>query len=181
MRKFVLSVLAVAFIGSGAALAQSGSWAGASVGFPLGFSVHYGMKDLFGPNLDVRASLSGSFSGGSFAGGSYRSFSVGIGADLLYDLGSLTDLAQLNPYAGGGLSLGFAGASSTSGGTTVSGSGVAYDIHGLAGVEYLFSPEWGVFTEFQLGFGSAVVGVAGSTAAVSGITYGARLGVNYHF
>jgi hypothetical protein len=55
MRKLVISLLAVFVLGAGSAFAQSGYWAGASVGWP-GAVVHFGVENVFA-GLDVRANV----------------------------------------------------------------------------------------------------------------------------
>lgn len=183
MRKFLVSLIAVAALGAGAAFAQGGSWVGLSTGYPFGVTLHYGMEDLFSPGMDLRLNLRGDFGGGTLTGGvTYSVFSVSVGGDLLYGLADLSTDPNLNPYVGGGLTLGFAGGSTSDG---VSIGGLAYDIHGLAGAEYLVASSFGIFGEVQLGFGqaaaAAVVGGTTVSQAVSGLTYALRLGVNYHF
>ena len=50
MRKFLVTLIAVAALGSGAAFAQ-GYWAGVSAGYP-GAALHFGVEDV-APSLSV--------------------------------------------------------------------------------------------------------------------------------
>lgn len=195
MRKFLIALFAVATLGAGTAFAQSGYWAGLSTGFPFGVSLHFGMEDLLSPGIDVRFNVKGSTFGGAVQTATstvlpaqtsptatYSGFVFSVGADVLYNLDLATD-PNLNAYVGGGLDLGFASGSTTPGDTGI--GGFVYDVHALGGAEYLITPEWGVFGEGQIGFGSKAVAVnrngtvAGETQ--SGLTFAIRIGGNYHF
>lgn len=163
MRKYVIALLAVITLGAGPAFAQSGSWAGASVGYPFGVGVHYGMEDLFAPNLDLRVGARVDFIG---------AFGITLSGDLLYNL-DLADDPNVNVYTGGGVNAGF---------VSVLGASVfIVDLHGLFGAEYMFTPQWGAFGEAQLGFGMVGVSGLGGAGTAWGLTYGVRLGANYHF
>ncbi|MBW6456786.1 MAG: hypothetical protein K0A98_12960 [Trueperaceae bacterium] len=124
MRKLILSLLAVAVLGTGSAFAQS--WAGISTGWP-GFAVHFGVENVIG-DLDVRANVTSTYG-----------FAFGIGADVLYDLAVDTGTLPLETYVGGGLNLIF-----------VPGA-VGVGLGAFGGVEYrlgeLGLPEGGVFLE----------------------------------
>lgn len=164
MRKFLIALLAVSTLGAGSAFAQSGSWVGASLGYPFGATIHYGMEDLFVPDLDLRVAGAIHFIG---------AFGVTFVADALYNL-DLGGDPNLGAYAGGGIGLGFA----TAGGV----SALVGDLHGLFGIEYRFSQQWGVYGEASLGYGTALAAnTAGAYASVWGLVPGIRLGVNYHF
>lgn len=183
MRKVIVALIAVVSLGAGTAFAQSGYWAGASTGLPFGITLHFGMEEVFTPELDVRFSLQGRSYGGRVAGETFSFFVVTVGADALYNLDLDAD-PNLSVYVGGGLSLGLASGSTSP--SNVSHGGAAYDIHALAGAEYLVAPNWGIFGEGQLGYG-VVAGAAAApggtvvSATDSGATFALRLGVNYHF
>lgn len=152
MRKFLVSLLAVAVLGGGAAFAQSGYWAGVSAGYP-GAALHFGLENV-SPNLDVRINAGYNYIGtGGFA----------LGVDALYALPVDMGAAPIGVYAGGGLGLGI-------------GSGVSVGLNLFAGGEFRLVdaglPEGGIFLEAgpSLGF---------SPSFNFGVT--ARLGFNYHF
>jgi hypothetical protein len=125
MRKLLVSLLAVAVLGSGAALAQTGTWAGVSVGWP-GAALHFGVENV-ATNLDIRANL-----GYAYAG----AFSFGV--DALYGLNLQNDLPALNTYVGGGVGFAF-------------GEGLGIELGLLVGAEYRLAeagiPQGGVFFE----------------------------------
>jgi hypothetical protein len=125
MRKLIISLLAVAILGSGAAFAQTGTWAGLSVGWP-GAALHFGVENL-ATNLDVRANLGYQYTG---------SFSFGV--DALYNLNLQTDVPALRTYAGGGFGFAF-------------GAGLEAGVGLLVGGEYRLVdagfPQGGVFFE----------------------------------
>jgi hypothetical protein len=93
MRKLLLSVLAVAVLGTGSAFAQSGFWAGISGGYP-GAEVHFGVENVF-QGLDLRANV----------GYSYGVGALTIGADVLYGLAVDTGTLPLDTYVGAGATL----------------------------------------------------------------------------
>ena len=74
MRKFLIALIAVVTLGAGTAFAQSGYWAGFSVGYP-GAALHFGIEDVT-PNLGVRVNAGYNYIGSGFA----------LGLDALYDL-----------------------------------------------------------------------------------------------
>jgi hypothetical protein len=152
MRKLLISMIAIVALGTGAAFAQTGTWAGVSLGWP-GAALHFGLENV-APNLDVRANLGYTYIG---TGG----FSFGV--DALYNLNLDTGMAPLSTYVGGGLGLGF-------------GAGFSAGIGLLAGAEYRLIdaglPEGGVF--FEVG---PTIGLAGGFA----FGFAGRLGFNYHF
>ena len=98
MRKLLISLFAVAALGTGAAFAQSGYWAGVSAGWP-GAVVHFGVENVFA-GLDVRANVGYQYVG--VAG-------FGLGADVLYGLELDTGALPLDTYVGGGLQFAIAG------------------------------------------------------------------------
>ena len=160
MRKLLLTLLATLTLLGTAALAQddmmgSTQWFGASTGFPLGINLHYGMEDLFAPDLDLRVNLSAV----TFL---YSDFSVAGGVDLLYQLNWETeDDLPLFVYVGGGLNVG-----ASLGATT----GVAFSVAALGGAEYMITDELGVYGEVRGGVG------------INPIFQPALfVGVNYHF
>src|SRR5690554_4245398 len=130
MRKFLITLLAVVTLGAGSAFAQSGMWAGVSTGYPFGVTVHFGMEDLLGPNLDLRASATGAFWGAFGA----SVVSVLVNGDVLYGLDLGGDV-NLNTYVGGGVGIGFVSAS----GTGASASTMLWNVRGLFGAEYLLT------------------------------------------
>lgn len=152
MRKLLVTLIAVATLGAGAAFAQGGFWAGISAGYP-GAALHFGVDDV-APNLAVRVNAGYNYIGtGGFA----------VGADVLYDLPVDMGDAPVQVYAGAGLGLGV-------------GAGVALGINVFVGGEFSLAdaglPQGGVFLEAGPSF--AVVPAFGF-----GVT--ARLGFNYHF
>jgi len=151
MRKLVLSLLAVAVLGAGAAFAQSGLWAGISSGWP-GAALHFGVENVF-EGVDVRANVTSTYG-----------LTFGLGADALYGLELDVGALPLDTYVGGGLDLLF-----------VPGAfGVSLDAFG--GIEYrlgeLGLPEGGIFLE---------VGPTILVVPAFGFGIDARLGFNYHF
>ena len=169
MRRYIISLAAVALFGSGFALAQSDMWVGASTGYPFGLTVHVGFEDLIGQDIDLRANVTGTFS--SSLG--VTAFGAQLGADVLFGFAPIEGAIALNPYAGGGPLVIIGGA--TGGG--VSAGVFGFGVTGVAGVEYLFTPEIGAFLEMRVGAGYIGAGGIGIFAPL----YGASLGVNYHF
>jgi hypothetical protein len=151
MRKLILSLLAVAVLSAGSAFAQSGLWAGASVGFP-GVAIHFGVENI-SPGLDLRVNAGSLYD--------FQSFSVGV--DALYGLDLALGVVPLETYAGGGLSIGI-------------GTDTTFGVGFFGGIEYrLFEmdlPEGGVFLE---------VGPALEVTPVFNFGMLFRAGFNYHF
>lgn len=151
MRKLVISLLAVAVLGAGSALAQSGLWAGVSAGWP-GAALHFGVENVV-QNLDVRANIGSSYN--------FKDFSVG--ADVLYGLDVDLGVVPLDAYVGGGVALGV-------------GTGFSFGIGAFGGIEYRLGeaglPEGGIFLE---------VGPAFDVTPAFRFGVLARLGFNYHF
>lgn len=152
MRKFLVSLIAVAVLGAGAAFAQGGMWAGVSAGYP-GAALHFGVDDV-APNLAVRINAGYNYIGtGGFA----------IGADALYDLAVDMGDAPIQVYVGGGVGLGI-------------GSGVAVGVNAFVGGEFSLAsaglPQGGVFLE---------VGPSIGVIPTFGFGVTGRLGFNYHF
>jgi hypothetical protein len=125
MRKLVISLLAVFVLGAGSAFAQSGFWAGASVGWP-GASIHFGVENV-AQDLDLRVNV-----------GSTYTLAFSVGVDALYNLNIDTGVLPLDTYVGGGAAIGV-------GPVTTIGLGV------FGGIEYRLTevdlPEGGVFFE----------------------------------
>jgi hypothetical protein len=141
MRKLIISLLAVAVMGFGAAFAQSGTWAGVSAGWP-GASLHFGLKNV-ATNLDVRANLGYAYAGG-FA----------FGVDALYALALDTGPEPVATYVGGGVGFAF-------------GVGLVPSLNLLVGAEYRLvdagMPQGGVFFEAgpAIGVSPFLLGFAG--------------------
>jgi hypothetical protein len=125
MRKLVISLLAVFVLGAGSAFAQSGFWAGASVGWPRA-GIHFGVENVV-QNLDLRVSVGTAY---------VLAFSVGV--DALYNLNLDTGVLPLETYVGGGIGLGV-------------GAVTGVNIGLFGGVEYRLAevglPEGGIFFE----------------------------------
>lgn len=152
MRKFLVTLIAVAALGSGAALAQS-YWAGFSVGYP-GAAVHFGVEDV-APSLSVRIN----------AGYNYVvSTGFAVGVDALYDLPVDMGGAPIGVYAGGGVGLGIGGGPLNLGVNVFGGGEFSLASAGL--------PEGGVFVEV----GPSIRVLPSFQFGVVG-----RLGFNYHF
>lgn len=138
--------------------ASAQNWFGLRSGYPLGVTLHYGVDDALSNGFDLRVSGRITASGGSAR--------IGIGVD------AMTTVAVEGPfsvYVGAGPALEF-------------GNGGAWlDIHALAGGEIRFVDfglePLGLFVEATLG-GAFGLG-SGSQAQIP--TFGAALGVNYHF
>ncbi len=152
MRKVLVSLIAVAALGTGAAFAQGGYWAGVSAGYP-GAALHFGIDDI-APALAVRLNAGYNYIGtGGFA----------LGVDALYDLPVDLGDTPIAVYAGGGVGIGI-------------GAGVALGVNVFVGGEFSLAqaglPEGGVFLEV----GPAIGIIPNFGFGVSG-----RLGFNYHF
>lgn len=151
MRKFLIALIAVVTLGAGTAFAQSGYWAGFSVGYP-GAALHFGLEDVT-PNLNVRVN----------AGYNYIGTGFSLGLDALYDLAVDTGSTPIDVYVGGGVGLGI-------------GAGFDLAVNAFVGAEYRLADlglsQGGVFLEvgpsFRVlpAFNFGVIG---------------RLGFNYHF
>ncbi len=151
MRKFLVSLIAVAALGAGTAFAQGGYWAGFSVGYP-GAALHFGIDNI-SPGLAARIN----------AGYNYIATGFSLGADVLYDLAVDTGTAPIDVYVGGGVGLGI-------------GAGVDIGVNAFAGGEFSLAqsglPEGGVFLE---------AGPAISFSPTFRLGIAGRLGFNYHF
>ena len=151
MRKFLIALIAVVTLGAGTAFAQSGYFAGFSVGYP-GAAIHFGLEDVT-PNLDVRVNAGYNYVGTGFA----------LGLDALYGLAVDTGSTPIDIYVGGGLGLGI-------------GSGFDLALNAFVGAEYrlvdLGFSAGGVFLE---------VGPAIRVLPAFGFGVAGRLGFNYHF
>ncbi len=124
-------------------LRQGNSWFGLTSGYinssyPFGFALHFGVKNVSGPDLRISGSL-------QFREGTA---SLGVGADVL------TPFSQVSPltiYGGGGGIIMFESQS------------FLIDAHGLVGAEYSFADfdleEIGAFVEVRLGAALAVGGI----------------------
>lgn len=158
MRKLLLGLLAALVLGSGAAFAQTGFWAGLSGGYP-GAAVHFGVESLGVENLDARLNL-----GYAYAADDGLSF----GVDALYGLDLDTGEVPVDVYVGGGFGL------------VVS---KAFALKALVGGEYRFGelgvPELGAFLEVGPSFGFDMDG--DDAVDSGGFGFDARVGVNYHF
>ena len=138
--------------------ANAQNWFGVRSGYPLGVTLHYGIANALSNGFDLRVSGRVTASGGS------AHFGIGVDA--------MTTVAAEGPFAvylGAGPAIEF-------------GDGGAWlDIHALAGGEFRFVDfglaPLGLFLEATLG-GSFGLG-NGSPARIP--TFGAALGVNYHF
>lgn len=150
----VVCILLLVTLGS----ANAQSWFGVRSGYPLGVTLHYGVQNVLSNGFDLRVS------GRVTAGGGNARFGVGIDA--------MTTVAREGPfsaYLGAGPAIEF-------------GAGGAWlDVHALFGGEFRFVDfglaPLGLFLEATLG-GSFGLG-NGAPAQVP--TFGAALGVNYHF
>ena len=152
MRKLLVSLIAVAALGTGAAFAQGGYWAGVSVGYP-GASLHFGIDDI-SPGLAVRLNAGYAYTG---------NVGFAIGVDALYDLPVDMGDTPITVYAGGGVGLGI-------------GTGIGLGVNVFAGGEFSLAsaglPEGGVFLE---------VGPSIAVLPNFGFGILGRLGFNYHF
>lgn len=164
MRKLLLGLLAALVLGSGAAFAQTGFWAGLSGGYP-GAAVHFGVEGLGIDALDARVSL-----GYAYAGAEGFAF----GVDALYGLDLDTGELPVDLYVGGGVGM---------------VAGEAFAIKALVGGEYRFGelgiPELGAFLEVGPSYGIDMnnddLDDDGNEIYDGGFGFDARLGVNYHF
>jgi hypothetical protein len=177
MRKLfiVVAVLVWGGLFSGSALAQSGQYAGASIGAPI-LQGYYGLEDVLAPDVDARIRL---------ALGIFGGFGISVGADALFDLSTLDDAGLLQAYAGVGPSLGFAGSSYSSLGSSYGYSVFNIDVTGLGGVKYALDPNINLFGEVGLGLGFAAVTARAAgfptTATAGGLYVPFRLGLGATF
>jgi hypothetical protein len=166
MRKVLLVVILCVVSG---ALAQSGQYAGVSIGNPF-LQGYYGLEDTLAPDVDARIRL---------ALGIFGGFALNVGADAIFDLGVLDDRGLLEGYAGVGPSIGFGGASS-------GGLGYGYfsiDATGIGGVSYAIDPDLSFFAEVGLGLGyyGVTSRAAGLSASLGGIYVPTRLALGLNF
>lgn len=153
MRKLLVTLIAFVALGTGAAFAQSGFWAGASAGLN-GVDVFFGVKDVGIEGLDVRANV-----GSTFAFNSFR-----VGAAALYDLGLDLGSVDLGTYVGGGV-------------TVALSAPVAVSIDVLAGLTYDLASSGLPGAEVFVEVGAAVP----TTFVLSNTGFIARAGLNYGF
>ena len=139
MRRIVLVTLVLAALVGSAVHAQSGTYTGVSIGFPLLVNAHYGLEDLLAPGVDLRLNLGGA----ALGVGGYWVYGGVLGADALYRFGHEDEARTVVPYAGGGLGVVFLGAGGGGGGADV---GFALNGAGALGVEYLLE-DVGLFAE----------------------------------
>lgn len=155
MRKLLIALVAVFAVGAGSAFAQSGYWAGFSVGYP-GAALHFGLEDVT-PNLAVRVNAGYAYVGNRFA----------LGFDALYNLSVATGSTPIDAYLGGGVGIGIG-----------AGSPIV-SINALVGGEFrlvdLGIPSAGLFLEV----GPSVSFNLPRNRAPFGVL--ARFGINYHF
>lgn len=150
----LLALVALSF----AANASAQNWFGVRSGYPLGVTLHYGMKNALSNGFDLRVSGRVAVHGGSAR--------IGVGVDAM---GTVAQEGPFSVYIGAGPAIEF-------------GNGGAWlDIHALAGGEFRFADfglaPLGLFLEATLGGSFGL----GSGAAAQVPTFGAALGVNYHF
>lgn len=171
MRKLLVIAASVFLLTAGAAFAQEDetaldvapdgdSWVGASTGYPLGLTAHYGLGDALGDGIDLR--FNGKFYFLGVPG--ISTFSGTVGADALFNIP--VDADDLSVYAGAGPSVGF-----TTGNLI---GGLSLGAQGLAGAEYLVTEEIGLFGEFRLG-----VGFVTGSPIYPDLNF--AFGANYHF
>ena len=158
VRTRVLLTLIVAALVSGISSASAkGNWFGVRTGYPLGVTIHYGIANALSNGFDLRVS------GHVVAhNGQAR---IGIGLDTMH---TIATAEPFSVYLGAGPAIEF-------------GAGNAWlDLHGLLGSEFRFTdlglPQLGIFVEGTLG---GAIGLSDGSAEVP--TFGAALGVNYHF
>lgn len=153
MRKLLVSLIAVAALGAGTALAQGAYWAGISVGYP-GASLHFGVEDI-APDFSVRVNAGYSYVG---------TVGFALGVDGLYELPVDMGDTPIDVYAGAGLGVGVGGGALSLAANLIVGGEFNLATAGL--------PEGGVFLE-----------VGPSLQFLPGFQFGVlgRLGFNYHF
>ncbi len=158
LRTRILPILLLVALASGLATASAqGNWFGVRSGYPLGVTLHYGIANALSNGYDLRVSgkLVVDNAGSRF----------GLGLDAMHTFAAASPFSA---YLGAGPSMEF-------------GSGTALlDLHALLGGEFRFTdfglPQLGLFAEGTLG---ATIGI--SNAASRFPTFGAALGVNWHF
>lgn len=163
MRRFLKAriglVLAVVLLASGIATAsaQDNNWVGLRSGYPLGVTLHYGLKNGLASGADLRVS------GRVYVYGSVAHF--GLGLDAMHNV--YVD-SPFSVYVGGGPAL------------DVGSDGSWLDVHALAGSEFRFVdvgvPRLGIFAEGTLG---ALIGISNQPSKIP--SFGLAVGVNYHF
>ncbi|MEX2535006.1 MAG: hypothetical protein WD273_05340 [Trueperaceae bacterium] len=136
--------------------AQAQNWVGLRTGYPLGVTIHYGIGNMFSPTTDGRISANLRVRGSNV--------NFGVGFDVLETVHVESPFVV---YLGGGPALEFGG------------SGALFEVHGLAGGEFVFSDldleELGIFAEFSLG---GAIGI-GRPSQIP--TFGGAVGFNYRF
>ena len=158
MRARVLLVLITTALVSGISTASAeGNWFGIRSGYPLGLTLHYGVANGLASGAALRVS------GRLVVDGNGTRF--GLGLDALHTVAAVSPFSV---YLGAGPAVEV-------------GSGVALlDVHGLVGGEFRFVdlgvPQLGIFAEGTLG---ARIGISGISSQFP--TFGAALGVNWHF
>lgn len=168
MRKLMMIAVTALLLAVSGAFAQDAtldqapngdSWVGLSTGYPFGFNVHYGLGDALGDGIDLR--FNGNLGNVAAFGSSF-----GLGADALFAIP--IEAEDVNVYAGGGPTVSF----TTASGLGVSANSFAAGLQGIAGAEYLVSPEIGLFAELR-----ALVGFINGFAVAPNV----GIGANYHF
>ncbi len=157
MRKLLISLIAIAALGTGGAFAQSGFWAGLSGGYP-GAQVHFGVENAFA-GLDLRTNLGYGFFGAR---------GIGFGVDVLYGLDVDTGVTPIDVYVGGGPNF------------SIGDGAFGFSIDAFVGGEYRLGeiglPEGGVFLEV-----GPAIRLLGADGFALGFDFIGRLGFNYHF
>lgn len=154
----LVALVAALVLVTAASSASAQNWFGVRSGYPLGVTLHYGMGNALSNGFDLRVS------GRITAHGGSARFGIGVDA-----MGTVAREGPFSLYIGAGPALEF-------------GSGGAWlDVHALAGGEFRFVDlglaPLGLFLEATLGGSFGL----GSGAAAQIPTFGAALGVNYHF
>lgn len=155
--RVLLALLTAALVSGISSASAQGNWFGVRTGYPLGVTIHYGIANALSNGFDLR------ISGHVVAhGGQAR---VGLGLDAMH---TIAEKSPFSVYLGAGPAIEF-------------GAGNAWlDLHALFGGEFRFVdlglPQLGIFAEGTLG---GAIGLSDGSAEVP--TFGAALGVNYHF
>lgn len=155
--RLALTVAAL-LLASGIATANAqGNWVGIRSGYPLGVTIHYGMKNALGNGADLR------ISGRVVVHNNVANF--GLGLDAMHDV---LVKSPFSVYVGAGPAF------------ETGSNGTWIDVHGLAGSEFRFVdvgvPQLGIFLEGTLG---ALINVSGGSSEIP--SAGLALGVNWHF